>query len=177
MIEEKQDSLCLMLIHLYKICTQQMMEIQRYSILKMQQLHFHHLHMNRNNTICGDDMTKDEWYNQLFERLDNSKFRSSFHLKQKDIDYINEKGLDTIRQHAKDFIAKREAPAYIVNDGKQTPMRGHPVFIAQHATATCCRECIRKWHKMQPGKELSQVQQEYLVDVIMTWIQKEMERN
>ena len=103
-------------------------------------------------------MTKDEWYRQLFERLDNSRFRSSFHLKQKDIDYINEKGLDTIRQHAKDFIAKREAPAYIANDGKQTPMKGHPVFIAQHATATCCRECIRKWHKMQPGKELSQVQ-------------------
>ena len=69
-------------------------------------------------------MTKDEWYRQLFERLDNSRFRSSFHLKQKDIDYINEKGLDTIRQHAKDFIAKREAPAYIANDGKQTPMRG-----------------------------------------------------
>ena len=120
-------------------------------------------------------MTKDEWYRQLFERLDNSRFRSSFHLKQKDIDYINEKGLDTIRQHAKDFIAKREAPAYIANDGKQTPMKGHPVFIAQHATATCCRECIRKWHKMQPGKELSQVQQDYLVDVIMTWIQKEIE--
>ena len=130
-----------------------------------------------NNTMCGDDMTKDKWYKQLFERLDNSKFRSSFHLKRKDIDYINEKGLDTIRQHAKEFIAKREAPAYIANDGKQTPMRGHPVFIAQHATATCCRDCIRKWHKMQPGKELSQVQQEYLVDVIMTWIQKEMERN
>lgn len=105
-------------------------------------------------------MTKDEWYRQLFEWLDNSKFRSSFHLKQKDIDYINEKGLETIRQHAKDFIAKREAPEYIANDGKQTPMRGHPVFIAQHATATCCRECIRKWHKMQPGKELSQVQQD-----------------
>lgn len=133
-------------------------------------------HNGSRYTICGDDMTKDEWYKQLFERLDNSKFRSSFHLKQKDIDYINEKGLDTIRQHAKDFIAKREAPAYIANDGKQTPMRGHPVFIAQHATATCCRECIRKWHKMQPGKELSQVQQDYLVDVIMTWIQKEMER-
>lgn len=76
------------------------------------------------------DMTKDKWYKQLFERLDNSKFRSSFHLKQKDIDYINEKGLERIRQHAEDFISKREAPAYIANDGKQTPMRGHPVFIA-----------------------------------------------
>ena len=117
-------------------------------------------------------MTKDEWYKQLFERLENSRFRSRFHLKQNDIDYIHEKGLDTIRKHAEDFITKREAPAYIPNDGKQTPMRGHPVFIAQHATATCCRECIRKWHKIQPSRELSQVQQEYLVDVIMTWIER-----
>ena len=99
-------------------------------------------------------MTKEEWYKQLFEHLEASKFRSSFHLKQKDIDYINEKGLD----------------------GKQTPTKGHPVFIAQHATATCCRECIRKWHKMQPGRELSKVQQDYLVDVIMTWIEKELAR-
>ena len=120
-------------------------------------------------------MTKEEWYKQLFEHLEVSKFRSSFHLKQKDIDYINEKEMDTIRHHAKDFIAKRETQAVIPNDGKQTPMKGHPVFIAQHATATCCRECIRKWHKMQPGRELSEVQQEYLVDVIMTWIEKEME--
>ena len=127
----------------------------------------------KNATATFSSFTHDP---ELFERLDNSKFRSSFHLKQKDIDYINQKGLDTIRQHAKDFIAKREAPAFIANDGKQTPMRGHPVFIAQHATATCCRECIRKWHKMQPGRELSQVQQDYLVDIIMTWIQKELER-
>ncbi len=121
-------------------------------------------------------MTKEEWYKQLFEHLEASKFRSSFHLKQKDIDYINEKGLDVIKQHAQDFIAKREAPAFIPNDGKQTPTKGHPVFIAQHATATCCRECIRKWHKMQLGKELSKVQQDYLVDVIMTWIEKELVR-
>ena len=121
-------------------------------------------------------MTKEEWYTQLFEHLGNSKFRSSFHLKQKDIDYINEKGLETIREHARDFIAKREAPAVIPNDGKQTPTKGHPVFIAQHATATCCRECIRKWHKIQPGRDLSQIQQEYLVDVIMTWIQQELDR-
>ena len=125
----------------------------------------------------GRLMTKDEWYTQLFERLDNSKFRSGFHLKKKDREYVREKGLETIRQHAMDFIAKREASAVIPNDGKQTPMRGHPVFIAQHATATCCRECIRKWHKMQTGRELSQIQQEYLVDVIMTWIQKEMDED
>lgn len=97
-------------------------------------------------------------------------------MKQKDIDYINEKGLDVIRQHAQDFIAKREAPSFIPHYGKQTPTKGHPVFIAQHATATCCRECIRKWHKMQPGRELSKVQQDYLVDVIMTWIEKELAR-
>ena len=121
-------------------------------------------------------MTKEEWYTQLFERLGQSKFRSRFHLKQADIDYINNKGLDKIEEHAREFIAKREAPAVIPNDGKQTPMRGHPVFIAQHATAICCRECLRKWHKLQPGRELSQIQQDYLVDVIMTWIRQELKR-
>ena len=119
-------------------------------------------------------LTKEEWYTQLFERLGRSKFRSGFHLTGKDIDYIYEKGLDTIRQHARDFIAQREAPAFIPNDGKQTPMRGHPVFVAQHATATCCRECIRKWHTFAPEVELGPRQQEYLVDVIMTWIEREL---
>ena len=112
---------------------------------------------------------------EALNKLKKSDFRSRFHLKQKDIDYINEKGMNKIRSHAEDFVRTRLAPKYIPNDGKQTPMRGHPVFIAQHATATCCRECIRKWHKIQPGRELSQVQQEYLVDVIMTWIEKELE--
>ena len=111
----------------------------------------------------------------LFSRLARSTFRSRFRLGDKERQYCWDKGAETIDRHAADFVEKRLAPALPVNDGKQTPMRGHPVFIAQHATATCCRECIRKWHKMQPGKELSQVQQDYLVDVIMTWIQKEIE--
>ena len=113
---------------------------------------------------------------EALAKLQKSKFRSGFHLDEKNVKYIDEKGLDVIRSHAADFVAKRLAPAEIPNDGKQTPMRGHPVFIAQHATATCCRGCIYKWHKMRPGKELSKVQQEYLVDVIMTWIEGEMKR-
>ena len=64
-------------------------------------------------------VTKEEWYKQLFEHLEASKFRSSFHLKQKDIDYINEKGLDVIRQHAQDFIEKREAPASRENQAQE----------------------------------------------------------
>ena len=113
---------------------------------------------------------------EALEKLKKSAFRARFHLSPKDISYIDEKGMETIRRHCADFVASRLAPAVIPNDGKQTPMRGHPVFIAQHATATCCRGCIYKWHKMRPGRELSKVQQEYLVDVIMTWIEGEMKR-
>lgn len=86
----------------------------------------------------------NEELKRLFERLDHSKFRSSFHLTKKYKEYCNEKGLDVIEQHARDFISKRIAPAVILNDGKQTPMKNHPVFIAQHATATCCRGCLYK---------------------------------
>jgi len=103
-------------------------------------------------------------------RLKASKFRSQFHLKQKDKDYIDKKGLETIRQHCIDFIRQRLAPAEPINDGKQTPMRGHPVFIGQHATGTCCRSCLYKWHKIPPKKELTLEEQEYIVDVIMSWI-------
>ncbi len=109
---------------------------------------------------------------EILDRLAKSKFRSSFKLKQKDIDYINQKGLETIKKHAQDFISKRVAPAYVANDGKQTPMRGHPVFIAQHATATCCRKCINKWHKFPMGTQLTQQQQDYIVELIMKWIKK-----
>ena len=113
--------------------------------------------------------------NYILYKLSKSKFRSSFKLKEKDIEYIRKKGMITIKEHTRDFVNKRLSSSNIPNDGKQTPYHGHPTFIAQHATATCCRECIRKWHKIQPGRELSQVQQDYLVDVIMTWIQKELE--
>lgn len=106
----------------------------------------------------------------LLEQLQKSKFRNRFTLTQKEKLYIEEKGMDVIEKHAYDFIRSRLALSYIPNDGKQTPMKGHPVFIAQHATATCCRGCLEKWHKIKKGKELTEEEQDYIVKVIMTWI-------
>ncbi len=120
------------------------------------------------------DVVKKEYdFTDLFNRLSKSAFRSRFHLTQKDRDYIRAKGIDTIRQHAKDFVAKRLAPAVILNDGKQTPMRGHPVFLAQHATGCCCRGCFAKWHHIPAGRELTAEEQDYAVSVLMTWIEKQ----
>ncbi len=110
----------------------------------------------------------------LFERLSKSDFRSRFHLSKEDRAYIREKGRETIRRHAADFIAERLAPASIPNDGRQTPMRGHPVFKAQHATACCCRGCFEKWHHIPAGRALSPAEQQYAVSVLMEWIQREL---
>lgn len=113
----------------------------------------------------------------ILDRLAKSKFRSRFKLRTKELEYIKDKGLDKIKSHAKDFIRDRVAPAETINDGKQTPMRGHPVFIAQHATATCCRGCIEKWHKFLQHRELTATEQEYLVSVIMEWINRQINSN
>lgn len=110
----------------------------------------------------------------LFERLSESKFRSGFRLGKKEIQYAEEKGRDTIRLHAQEFVRKRLAPAEIANDGRQTPMRGHPVFLAQHATGTCCRGCLYKWHRIEKGRELSEEEQAYIVSVICEWIARQM---
>lgn len=106
--------------------------------------------------------------------LKKSKFRSSFHLKEVDKNYIAKNGMEKIKSHAYDFIKKRLAPKEILNDGKQTPMRGHPVFIAQHATATCCRNCLFKWHHISQNKELTEQEINYIIEVIMEWIRQEL---
>ena len=107
-------------------------------------------------------------------RLSKSEFRAKFHLSEKDRKYIAEKGMDTIRSHALDFIRTCLAPAEITNDGKQTPMRGHPVFVAQHACACCCRGCLNKWYKVPKDIELTETQQEKIVNLLMSWIEKEI---
>ena len=111
---------------------------------------------------------------KILSSLSKSKFRSSFHLKEKDKQYVKDKGLAKIKEHAYDFITKRLASKYPKNDGKQTPFKGHPVFIAEHATATCCRSCLEKWHKIPVGCELTKDQIDYIVNVIIAWITKEM---
>ena len=117
-------------------------------------------------------MTVDE----ALARLGRSGFRSRFHLSGADIEYIEKKGIEKIREHAADFVRERLAPSHIENDGKQTPMRGHPVFVAQHACACCCRKCLEKWYKVDRGIELDEVKQEKIVRLLMAWIEKEMKK-
>lgn len=112
---------------------------------------------------------EDRWEN-LKARLARSAFRGRFTLRKPDLLYLQAKGPDVLREHARHFIAERLAPAVPRNDGRQTPMRGHPVFVAQHATGTCCRRCLKKWHGMPEGEPLSASDQDYVVDVIMRWI-------
>lgn len=114
-------------------------------------------------------------FEYYLSRLQKSTFRRGFHLKEKDKKYYFEKGEEKIREHASDFVKTRLAPSRILNDGKQTPMHGHPVFIAQHATATCCRGCLEKWYKIEKVKMLSCEEQEFIVNLIMAWIKKEVE--
>jgi len=106
--------------------------------------------------------------NQSLNSLKKSSFRTKLRLTQKDRDYITAKGLETIKAHAFQFITARVAPAFPKKDGKQTPMRGHPVFIAQHATATCCRKCIQKWHGIEKGRALNDAEVDYVV--VPIWI-------
>ncbi len=107
---------------------------------------------------------------ELFATLAKSTFRSSFQLHDKDLAYLQEKGLSIVLTHAEDFISKRLAPAEIANDGKQTPMRGHPVFVAQHATACCCRGCLQKWHQIPLGRALTLEEQAYMALVLERWL-------
>ena len=112
--------------------------------------------------------------NKKLDDLSKSKFRNSFHLNDKMKSYCKEKGYNVIKKHAYDFINERLKPGNIINDGKQTPMKGHPVFIAQHACACCCRGCLYKWHHIEKNKELTDNEVNYIISVLLKWIEREI---
>jgi Domain of unknown function (DUF4186) len=101
-------------------------------------------------------------------------FRAGFHLRGRERALVELRGLRAIRSHADDLIATRIAPATPRRDGRQTPYRNHPVFVAQHATATCCRGCLERNHQIARGRELTVGERRYVTDVIMRWIEREV---
>jgi hypothetical protein len=113
---------------------------------------------------------------ELFAALAGSAFRRRFHLGAKERAYLEARGVDAVLVQAEELIARRLAPANPPNDGKQTPFRGHPIFVAQHATATCCRSCLAKWHGIPRGGALTDEQQAHVIAVLGRWLQAELRR-
>ena len=113
---------------------------------------------------------------ELFAGLAQSAFRRSFQLRGKELATLQEKGLPEMMRHARDIIGRRLAPGMIPNDGKQTPFCGHPVFVAQHATACCCRGCLQKWHRIPRGRPLTDEEGEYVLRVLQRWLAEQASR-
>ena len=107
---------------------------------------------------------------EVFGRLARSSFRRRFRLRATEKDYLERRGLDTVMAHGQKFIEERIAPADPPNDGKQTPKRNHPIFIAQHATATCCRGCLEKWQSIPKGHALTDEEKAYVLAVLRRWL-------
>lgn len=108
----------------------------------------------------------------LFQALAQSAFRRRQKLGGADLSYLRGRGMETVLRHADEMIGGRLAPAEPLNDGKQTPMRGHPVFVAQHATGTCCRGCLAKWHRIPKGRDLTDGERAYVVTVLERWLRE-----
>jgi hypothetical protein len=110
---------------------------------------------------------------ERLDRIGRHPFRAKFRLRGRDRAITELRGMRIIRRHADELIGKRLAPAEPYKDGKQTPYRGHPVFVAQHATATCCRSCLQRWHGIEKGHELDTRERDYVMNVICRWIERE----
>ena len=111
-----------------------------------------------------------EQLENVFRRLSRSRFRSGVRLNAKETFYLRQKGLPEVLSHGRDFLEKRLAPALPPKDGKQTPWGGHPVFRAQHATATCCRSCLLKWHDIPKKRNLTEQEIDYILLVVEMWL-------
>ena len=114
------------------------------------------------------------WVEHTLVRLGESQFRAKSVLSEADRSSARDKGRHVIDRHAHEMLRARVGEAQPSNDGRQTPWRGHPVFTAQHATATCCRGCIEKWHGIAKGRPLTDAEVNRLADLVMAWIDRDL---
>lgn len=110
----------------------------------------------------------------VFARLAKSAFRRKFKLQGRELAYLEMWGVSHVMKQAADLIRTRLAPAEPKNDGRQTPWRNHPVFVAQHATATCCRGCLEKTHGIAKGHELDAEEMKHVLDTIERWLRAQL---
>lgn len=119
-------------------------------------------------------LSNKDW-NVLKKKLSKDGRFEKFMLGEPEQEYVTSRGMDILRLHATDFVNKRLAPENPKNDGRQTPTKGHPVFIAQHAAGCNDRDSLEEFFDIKKGKALSEAQVEIVVDVILRWIEEHLD--
>lgn len=116
-------------------------------------------------------MTDKDWQELKQKLADDGRFEK-YVLGEAEQEYVSSRGMAILRLHATDFVNKRLAPANPKNDGRQTPTKGHPVFIAQHACGCSDRGSLAQFYHIEKGRTLTSEEVELIVNVILTWIEE-----
>ena len=117
----------------------------------------------------------DNKWSTLKKKLETDGRINKFILGEPEQEYVTSRGMDILRLHATDFVNKRLAPANPKNDGRQTPTKGHPVFIAQHACGCNDRESVEQFFGYEMGRELTEDEVRTIVDAILAWIEEHLD--
>ena len=114
-------------------------------------------------------------WDALKKKLEKDGRINKFILGEPEQEYVTSRGMDILRLHATDFVNKRLAPANPKNDGRQTPTKGHPVFIAQHACGCNDRDSVEEFFGYEKGRELTEAEVGTIVDAILAWIEEHLD--
>ncbi|HEY5652918.1 MAG TPA: DUF4186 family protein [Pontiella sp.] len=117
----------------------------------------------------------DKEWSALKKKLSEDGRFEKFSLGEAEQEYVTSRGMDILRLHAADFVNKRLAPANPKNDGRQTPTKGHPIFIAQHACGCNDRSSLEEFFGYEMGRSLTPDEVERIVDVILLWIDEHLD--
>ncbi|WP_372655987.1 DUF4186 family protein [Halobacteriovorax sp.] len=110
------------------------------------------------------------YFTDIFRRLGCSKVCCKFKLKDEQWEYLAKRGFDTILLEGRSLIVKIFNEDSLSHSCKVAPVQTHPIYIALHATGTCCRSSLEKWHKIPKSKELKEKDIFYILLVVKEWI-------
>jgi len=91
---------------------------------------------------------------------------------EKAVNYALRKGkIELINTVEKRIRASVKAPVDAF-DGRRTKWEGNPIHYGQHATATCCRKCIERWHNVPRDEELTEKQVKYFTHLVIMFLEE-----
>lgn len=111
----------------------------------------------------------------VFIQLKNELIRHVYWhmaIKDEDMERAQIKGAIKIEEEAIKRLTKEIGIAKPFREKGITPYYGNIIYYGQHATATCCRLCMKYWHNIPQGRAMTEEEIEYCTKLIMLYIKE-----
>lgn len=115
-------------------------------------------------SFLRSDEFRIQWWTKEFDE------KALKHAKRKGLQNFFSAATSRLRSSIGNVYKMTDGQLKPYRDGYQTPYKGNVIYYAQHALACCCRPCLKCWHGIPTGRNLTAGEIQYLSELVQRYI-------